>query len=186
MKPNAKGFTLIELVVVIIILGVLAVIALPKFINLQDDARTAAMAGQFGAFKSAVALYHSGWVTAGDTGAVDKLPSFGEGNVSSTPTGFPYSTSGTDTEVFTACKEVWHGITSTDFTIAHVTDADLMTVDVDIAYTYGADRCIYRDLFFIQRGETTQVMEYYFNTGVVTVKDAFYHSDGSSSSTARP
>lgn len=179
MRQNTKGFTLIELVVVIIILGILAVVAIPKFINLQNDARMSAMAGQFGAFKSAVALYHSGWAADGNSGAIDKLASFGEGNVSSSPTGYPYSTSGVDTEVFTACEELWHGITSTDFTIAHVTDDDLMTSDVDIAYTYRADQCIYRDLYFIQRGETTRVMNYNFNTGEITINDAFYNSDGS-------
>ena len=43
MKKQA-GFTLIELVIVIIILGILAVTAAPKFLNLQDDARKSAAA----------------------------------------------------------------------------------------------------------------------------------------------
>lgn len=44
MKKQA-GFTLIELVIVIIILGILAVTAAPKFLNLQDDARYSAAQG---------------------------------------------------------------------------------------------------------------------------------------------
>ena len=54
MNRRMNGFTLIELVIVIIVLGVLAATAIPKFVNLQDDANRAALKGQFGAFASAV------------------------------------------------------------------------------------------------------------------------------------
>ena len=50
---KTNGFTLIELVVVIIILGILAVIAVPKFMNLQKDARIAALKSLEGSFKAA-------------------------------------------------------------------------------------------------------------------------------------
>lgn len=51
-----KGFTLIELVVVIVILGILAATALPKFIDLRSDAQQAAVAGVAGAISSAASL----------------------------------------------------------------------------------------------------------------------------------
>lgn len=47
------GFTLIELVMVIVILGILAAVALPKFTNLSADARDAALKGVAGAISSA-------------------------------------------------------------------------------------------------------------------------------------
>ena len=58
MKKQA-GFTLIELVIVIIILGILAVTAAPKFLNRQDDARKAAADGVKASLQSAAQMIYS-------------------------------------------------------------------------------------------------------------------------------
>lgn len=52
------GFTLIELVVVIVILGILAVTAAPRFLNLQGDARHSALTGLEGAMKGAAGIVY--------------------------------------------------------------------------------------------------------------------------------
>lgn len=53
-----KGFTLIELIIVIVILGVLAVTAAPKFLDVNSDARTASLNGLEGALESTSDLAH--------------------------------------------------------------------------------------------------------------------------------
>ena len=59
------GFTLIELVVVIVILGILAVTAAPRFLNLQDDAKNATLEGLAGAIQGASGIIYGKAAIAG-------------------------------------------------------------------------------------------------------------------------
>ncbi len=58
-QQKSKGFTLIELIIVIVILGILAVTAAPRFLSLSGDARGAVLQGLAGSLKSAASIYHS-------------------------------------------------------------------------------------------------------------------------------
>lgn len=78
---NQKGFTLVELIVVIVILGILAAVALPRFINLTADARMAAMNGVAGGMRSAVALAQSRYVATGNMAATTVSMGIGGGAV---------------------------------------------------------------------------------------------------------
>jgi MSHA pilin protein MshA len=67
---KARGFTLIELVVVITILGILAAFAIPKFVALDQQARFATVTGLGGSVKSAAALARSMSMATGNTATV--------------------------------------------------------------------------------------------------------------------
>lgn len=59
MSKQQGGFTLIELITVIVILGILSAFALPRFAGIESEARTASLNGLAGSMRSAAALSHS-------------------------------------------------------------------------------------------------------------------------------
>ncbi len=88
MKRQEAGFTLIELVVVIIILGILAAVALPKFMGLSKDARVSVVSGLSGSVMEAADMVHALAEVQGDVTATGTV-AMPDGTTVSTAYGYP-------------------------------------------------------------------------------------------------
>ena len=75
-----QGFTLIELIIVIVLLGILAVTAAPKFLNLQDDARDSVLQGIAGSLESASSVVYGKALIADAAGTSDASQDVDVGN----------------------------------------------------------------------------------------------------------
>lgn len=56
---SERGFTLIELVIIIVILGILSVVAIPRYVDMQEEAREASIRGALGNIRSAVSIQYA-------------------------------------------------------------------------------------------------------------------------------
>lgn len=151
MNKSQSGFTLVELVVVILILGILSATALPRFMNINDQAHQAGVAGAAGGFGAGVALARAQWIANQDGPGEDNVANFGGDDVAvstsnngTTQTGWPTGTGSSDNiNSATDCSELWTGIMQNPPTVSIAVNTNDYTAaavgTTGCTYTYNND-----------------------------------------------
>lgn len=127
MKKGIKGFTLVELIAVIAILGILSAYAIPKYVSLKSSARKAAMQGLAGALQGAAATVQAAYKAQGLTTSPVTLDDGSTTVAVNTSTGFPttagISSAANISSDFTA--SVASGVTTFNFTSGTIANCNV-------------------------------------------------------------
>ncbi|TQV72790.1 prepilin-type N-terminal cleavage/methylation domain-containing protein [Aliikangiella marina] len=131
-KQSINGYTLIELIVVVVVLSVLLIAIIPKFLSLQDDAELATIESTAGSFRSAVKLVQISLRAQGFSTRTQNLPNFGAGNIDTNNIGFPIGIDkGNGNENIgrgnAGCVGVWNGILRDAYSVATNSSVDFQS-----------------------------------------------------------
>ena len=142
------GFTLVELVVVIVLLGILAATALPRFMNVDDEAHASVVDGVMGSLQTGVAMYHAQWMAQSQPATNTQIAEFS--NLRVNAAGYPYGTAersgGTSTVTDqTDCVAIFNGVLQAGApTVTGVASAAAVVgVTTDFAAVASAPNCVY-------------------------------------------
>jgi len=117
---NQSGFTLIELIVVIVILGILSVTAIPRYLDITEEAHIATTEGVTGAFRAGVLLANADYLVKHGSGEVAVLFEVEDENgsplyVGANESGNPVSSDGSNITLSSDndCSDLWNGLLNT-------------------------------------------------------------------------
>jgi len=133
IKGGQKGFTIIELVVVILLLGILTATALPRFIDVTEDAKDAVREATIGGLRTGMALYRAQSIAQGL--ASGGIPTAGDYTLAANASGYPLYGPADN------CTTIYQGLLQTGYTAG--VGANASTTGCEVTLTE-----VGRSLFF--------------------------------------
>jgi MSHA pilin protein MshB len=173
MKLKQQGFSLIELVIVIVILGLLAATAIPRFLNVTDDAEDASVDGVAGGLATAVSFVRAQWEVDGRRNDNVIL----DGNSVSLDTRFGYPTGTTNTNAKTmtneTCQQVFDSVLQNSprnvvynldaskqrYTVRMQNGVGGSSIDIDGQTVNNLDLCVYHQVATLALNQTSGVAD---------------------------
>lgn len=165
---HSQGFTLIELVLVLVIAGVIAAIAIPRFVELGSAAHRASVSGSAESFRTAVILVQVAYRVNGyaGPGTNDNVIGFGDGTVDVNTAGFPTDTANRNNiNNATRCVNVWKGILGGAATISR---SNQTAQDTDYKASRSGQSCTYT---YTRDTSATRSFTYLATNGSVTLSN---------------
>lgn len=161
---TARGFTLVEIVCVLVVLGIVAVAVVPRFASLSGAAHRAAVASTAAGFQAAMTMANVACLLKGWAGR-DNLPGYANGTVDFNAACFPTDSSGNANTIAnngTRCLRVWNAI------LAGAPSITTAASGADYRVTAATQVCTFR---YLQDGSTPRQFTYDSRSGQVALSN---------------
>lgn len=175
LRNVQSGFTLVEMVITIVVLGIIAAAGIPRFINISTETLRSTIAGTAASFQEAVILMQATVTAKGLSRPSNNVSGFGDGTVDINTAGFPTDTTSANpvnnnTVTSAKCVNIWNGILQNPPTIT--TSAAAYSTAVPQLYraqATGAGINLLCRYTYRKVASPVRRFDYYVNTGRVIV-----------------